>query len=177
MNTCQGVFPLSHFFFSPFCQLNFLLGFYHFFLIRNYKGLENLSLFLQVSTRGMSLLLLPHADVRSTSSFLPVVSHNSEKDYLKAARAFHLQERYYTTPNKLYRWTSTMSRNIFEKSNRLSTTCSMIYMQNSSELKEIPLLSVCKISWLSPYRLLGLQYIEEHSYPRKWVFQVVPKNE
>lgn len=103
MNTCQGVFPLSHFFFSPFCQLNFLLGFYHFFLIRNYKGLENLSLLLQVSTRGMSLLLLPHADVRSTSSFLPVVSHNSEKDYLKAARAFHLQERYYTTPNKLYR--------------------------------------------------------------------------
>lgn len=39
------------------------------FLERSYKGIKNSSLLLQVPTLRLSLLLLPHPDVRSTSSF------------------------------------------------------------------------------------------------------------
>lgn len=97
MGKGKGIFPpgshehvpgcvsiISLFFFS-FCQPNFLLGFSYFFayefsLKEAIRALiVNSSLLLQVSTLGLNLLLLPHPDVRSTSSFLPVVSRNSER--------------------------------------------------------------------------------------------------
>ena len=79
---CFSIISPFFFFFFSFCQLNFL-GFSHsslwVLLERSCKVIEDSSLLLQVSTLGLNLLLLPHPDVRSRSSFLPVVSHNSDR--------------------------------------------------------------------------------------------------